>query len=335
MSLDVKTKTGTDAAAQLRAAFDSGASVYALVDPMLGEPLPLSVSDPSHAASLQAAREQAWDRQVQAIELDRRIALAPALHPYLVTLGGHDDDWLASTLEMAQAERAAAQQDGLMGGGLSPHRIAWLQSGRFASELARILAPLMHANTAGWPVAHYLRLADRRVLDWLRQIIGDERIAAGMGSIRRWVYLDARGRIAQLYNQPDGPHAEQPQPPRLSHPEWKLLLQGQMLHPVLARWLGEAGPHAPGPEVTDADLYRRAVGALEHADQAAQRWPARFTSAHDRSAWAVLSLLHPGLENNHRVTAMLDAPGNADDPVETLQVLCGALHAALSEGTAS
>lgn len=326
---------GLAARVQLQSIFDSATSIYVLVDPMQGEPIPLSIDVADDLAAMQASREAVWGRQVTTVPLDPRVPLTEAQQPYIVTLQGTDDEWLAETLDIAQAERHASQADGLASDGTGVHRISWLQTSLFAEDLAAVVAQMLRVNTTAWTDARYMRLADRRVFDWLRHVAGDARVAAQFGRLRRWVYLDACGRLAQLTHAGD-----EVEPLRLGTEEWKLFMRGERMHVTAARWLGElvlSGDQTPRERAQqDGEIYARVAAALGRAEQAAQRWPTRFTHTRDQDAWAALSLLHPGLEGDARVRAALQAqPEEEGEPAESMHTLSGALRALMLKGIPS
>ncbi|MDP9895950.1 hypothetical protein J2W32_005050 [Variovorax boronicumulans] len=318
--------------AQLQATFDSATSIYVLVDPMQGEPIPLFVDAADGLTAVRAAREAAWGRQVTAVPLDPRVPLTETQQPYVVTLQGADDEWLADTLEIAQAERHASQADGLASDGAGVHRISWLQTSLFGEDVAAAVAQMLRVNTSAWTDARYMRLADRRVLSWLRYVVGDARVAAQFGRLRRWVYLDACGRLAQLTHADDG--VEQL---TLKAEEWKFFMRGERMHATAARWLGElalSGDQALCENSQqDREIYAQVAAALGRAERAAQRWPTRFVRARDQDAWAVLSLLHADIEHDTRVRAVLQArPEEEGEPDETMHTLSITLRALMLKG---
>lgn len=333
--MTVQPLSGVATLAQLEAIFDSATSLYVLVDPMQGEPIPVSMDASADYAERKVARETAWGRQVTAVPLDPRVPLAQSQHPYLVTLQGAGDEWLADTFDMALAEREASQADGLMSDGTGIHRISWLQTSLFADDLAEVLAPMLRVNTSAWTAARYVRLADRRVFDWLRHVVGDARVASQFGRLRRWVYLDAHGRIAQLTHAGD-----EVVPLRLTAEEWELFIRGEWMHVTAARWLGElvrSEDRSLWERVRqDDDIYARIAASLDRAELVAQRWPSRFVHFRDRSAWAALDLLHPGLERDARVRTVLQAPPEEEGgSAETMHTLSGTLRALMLKGISS
>lgn len=302
-------------AEQLAASFDCLAPVYVLVDPMVGEPAMVDAPD----GDPQAAREAGWERAITHVALSPRCTLPPHQQPYLVALQGPDDPLLALTLELAHDERREAMADGLDGSGMAVHRIGgWLQSSMHPADLAARLGAIFSVNTEARTDATYLRLADRRALALVRHVTGDARLGAQFGRLQRWVYLDLHGKLATL----DSP-AEQDQVLRLTRGEWLALADGEAVHRTLAQWLGEA-ERAGDPRPAQSEpgqLFTAAQAALALAATAALRWPHRFPTLADQTAWAALSLLHPALAHSAAAAALLDEPGSADDPPEPFRYL--------------
>lgn len=306
---------------ELASLLDIGAPCFVLVDPMLGEPLPTAYEPGSAGQSaLVAAREQAWMRPVQQIGLAKGISLPLHLHPYLVALNGSSDPLLADTVEMALEELNQSQANGVAGTGSSPHRIGgWLLSSQTPDELAQTLSALMQVNTEANTTARYQRLADRRALDLLLDVVGDTRIATHLGRIQRWAYLDPFRKLRQLRSR-----SETALPLRLSRSEWAAFIKGDLLHPTVARWLGE---QPTSRQHTAKACYAQSAAALEKADSAMRLWPQRFASASDRIAWAVLALLHGDIQQIPAIVAALNAVAAPGEPIETLNALSPLLHA--------
>nr|WP_290687457.1 DUF4123 domain-containing protein [Aquabacterium sp.] len=306
---------------------DIGTPCFVLVDPMLGEPLPMSY-EPANVdqSALVASREQAWMRPVHQITLARPISLPLHLHPYLVALNGASDPLLAATVEMALDELSLAQADGVAGTGASAHRIGgWLLSSQTPDELAQAISALMQVNTEASTTARYQRLADRRALDLLLDVVGEARIATHLGRIQRWCYLDPCRKLRQLRST-----SEAATPLRLSRTEWASFIKGDLLHPTVARWLGEQP--ATSRHATQS-CYAKSTVALEQADAAMRRWPQRFANASDRIAWAVLTLLHGDIQRMPAIVASLDAATQPGEPLETLNALSPLLHAMCLKAT--
>lgn len=302
--------------------------VFVLVDPLVGEPLPElhSSTAPDSADQAQSRREAVWQRPVARIELERT-TLPPHLFPYVVELSGHDDPWLDATFEIAMAERDRALADGLDGKGEALHRIGgWLQSSMYPQQLAQNLAGVMRLRTElMYNPATYLRLADRRVLDLVRHVVGDERVAVQFGRLRRWSYLDARGCLTSLQSR-----GEEIRQLCLSATEWQQVQQGPAVACTLAQWQGEAQQRQQAgdsaaqtsfDQLTVERMYELALRAVQHAESAARRWKHRFTRPVDQTVWATLSLLHPEVLDSQAVQRCLASTGTPEDPPEPLRHL--------------
>jgi hypothetical protein len=306
------------------AVFCAAKPLYVLIDPLLGEPVPLDEPESLGAsADLQAAREKSWSRNIHVIALGQDIELPAHLHPYLVEMR-KEDKWLQDTLSIAQQERLASQAQGLAGTGQSAHRMGgWLQSSLPVDALVKRLSglfalePMLNVN------ARYLRLADRRVLAWVRHVVGDTRLQQSLVFIDRWAYLDTCGQVAVL-NGNDRNMLSQ----RLwfIDRQWALSLRGDQHHRAAARWLGTQDSevveaHAMWPAITEA---------LNCAEQARQHAPDLFVVEDDLIAWAVLVLLHPKLTQSKHQQALLEAL--ATPPVVPMHQRCTTTHARLLQG---
>jgi hypothetical protein len=308
----------------LAASLEAGVPSFVLVDPLLGEPAPVEYADVIEAEALVQAREQTWRRPVYIVKLSPDIDLPLHQHPYLVELHGPGDPRLAETMEMAAEELNQSQSDGLASSGSAPHRIGgWLQSSLAAPKLTQSLSDMMRVNTQAITTARYQRLADRRAFGLLRQLVGDERVARQLGRIQSWAYLDPCGNLSRL-RSPE----EAVTPLRLSQREWAVFMRGELLHPTLARWLGQRALRAASGSASAPDArmcYTQANAALERAQAAALRWPRRFTRPSDRVAWAALTLLYPDIDQRAEVVNLLDDPVVANELLETLDDLSSTL----------
>jgi hypothetical protein len=320
LMLSSRVDKGAVLASALVGLLESGTSTFVLIDPLLGEPIPVEQVIGIELPGLTQVREQGWMRPVHIIKLAQTIALPLHQHPYLVELQGRDDPQLAETMEIACEELAQTWTDGLASSGAAPHRIGgWLQSSSSSDELTRALGAMMSVNTQAITPARYQRLADRRALSWLRQVVGDEGVTKQFGRIQSWHYLDTCGKLACLHGA-----GETTTSLRLTHSEWALFIRGELLHPTVARWLGERSLRPKSGDTTTPDeraCYLQASAALERAEAAARRWPQRFAKPSDRVAWAALTLLHPGIEQSPEVATALDAPTASGEPIETLDAL--------------
>lgn len=302
-------------AEDLTACIETGDSAYVLVDPMLGEPLPDIVGTPdTELDALQAAREQAWGRPTLVVALDKAVPLASSQHPYLVCLEGKSDPWWKVTLDMTHESRAACLDGGVSGSGGGPIPIGgWLVSAMRDKELVDHLSKLFRLNTTGNTKAKYLRLADPRVLEWTRQVIGGPRLTAAFGRIRHWMTLDALGKPIRL----DSP-SEQATPLQFSTAEWRTMRRGEDAHRSVCMALGQSMseerqlPFSP---------YDRVLASLDAADLAAKRWPQRFGHPRDRQVWAALCLARDNFADCEKVRGLMAAPSDPDEAPMTVRLL--------------
>lgn len=310
------------AAADLHALMDVALPIFVLVDPMLGEPL-FRIADA--VGDTRAARALGWRRDVTVVSLNKCISLPPDQHPYLVALSGLDDPLLQETLTLAQAERSAAQADGLDGNGGSAHRIAgWLQSSLHVEQLAEQLSRMLRAHTAAVSSAKYLRQVDRRVLALLRHVAGDARVAAQFGRLHSWTYLSVTGELETVLSGSENSVALY-----LSSDEWCRMAHCELIQRTIAQWLGELARDGRSMPPTPAGaILAHATAAVDGANAAARRWPYRFSAPADLTTWAALSMLHPGLGSSAAVTRLMASagdPGAAPDPLRYLHTELRAL----------
>ncbi len=292
----------------LCAVFEAGLPIHVLIDPILGEPLP--EADGGDRDDFLAARAEGWNRDIFQIPLHPSIALPARLHPYFVALNSPADPLVASTLAMAHEERMLRFEHGLDGPGGSPHHIAgWIQSSMHPQALADHLSSMFRVRTAARTQATYMRLADRRVLGLLRDVIGDIRVAGQLGRVKNWFYVSALGQLATLTSA-----TEIVTPVVLEKSEWEKMELGAALHRTVKQLLGELGKLGRSPFAHESVLYAQIRKALAATTQIAQRWPHRFKTLQDHTTWAVLSILHPGLATMHAVVALMEEQGSEDVP---------------------
>lgn len=278
-----------------------GVPVFILIEPMVGEPFPIGeYAEQDAIDSVISLRKAAWGRPIFPIQLARTIKLPAAMHPYLVALNSHDDIWLTNTHEIAKAELASAQYRGLLGIGASAHRIGgWLQTTQSPEVLAAQLSTLMCVNTSVSTQAKYQRLADRRTFSLLSHVVGNTRIQNMLGQIQVWHSLEGNGLLA--HHKGTG---EPYQITKLNKQEWNVFIQGEAIHTVMARYLGEKQQHVSSHKSMET-IYQRVIDALKQADAAALAWPTLFQSDADKHAYASLYLFKPDFMQNTAVQALL------------------------------
>lgn len=296
----------------LRATVDPLTPLFALIDPMVGEPM-AGIGSPAPGSDPTEHRAGSWQREVVPVVLAKNIALPPHQHPYLIQLHGPEDPLLELTFEIAAGEKEAAQAGGLDGNGRAAHRIGgWLQSSMRAGELGELISGMCRVNTEAATTATYLRLADRRVLDLLRHVVGEERVSGQLGRVQRWSYLNASGDLCTLRSP-----REQNELVFLNEAEWARIERGEMLHRSIAHYLGE--PQF-GDEIAPP-TFSAAETALIKSKDAARRWPHRFHGDIDYAVWAALTLWRPSLAESLAVRKLLDDKGSTEEPAEAVSYL--------------
>lgn len=294
----------------LHARLDVGLPIFVLIDPLTGEPLPVDgIDELSSPDQLTAARACAWGRSVFAVDLDDRIiTIGPQRHPYLVALTGADDPWLQETLCMATGERSASRQNGSQNAGLSAHRIGgWIQTAQAPTAMTQAFASAMVLHVSVRVSARYLRLADRRVLDWVRHVVGDERLCAALPPDLQWHFLAQCGKFEAVDTRGRGPRL----PLEFALDEWKQLQDGPVHHATAARWYG-AGHDAQGrcsnPQPVEGAPWALIERAVGNARRAATRHPERFRDIQDTSAWAALALRHTEDDIERAIRSLSEMP---------------------------
>lgn len=280
---------------ELHARLDPLVPTFILIDPLLGEPLPELAEESSNCTDLNAlnkARVASWRANVHVVELDRSIEILPRQRPYLVELGMHSSSELNRSVEIAIEERRSAMQTGL-----APYRIGgWLQSACEPDEICEELSSLCMLRTqanVGRP-ARYLRLADRRCLDFVDHVLGGSAIALRVQTVDRWVWLADNGVLKAV----SGRQGVSDQPLVISIRDWERLKYGADIHRVRTQWIGS-------DQVGEHD-YERVEHALHHARKMARQWPGRFPSEADIHAWALLCLRHRDVAGNKRIQMLLE-----------------------------
>jgi hypothetical protein len=302
--------------ADLRGRFDAALPVWLLIDPMLGEPCGIEVDAGDSAAAASTARERVWQRAVTVIELPSVIALPMRMHPYLVALQGAADPWIEESLDIAEQEHAAARAGGLAGHGRAAHRVGgWLQSASSSQALATSLCAAASLRTAARTSARYLRIADRRTLDWLVCIAGAQRMARAVPTVTTWTWLDACASVASI----GGADSAVDEALYLSAEHWLRFELAHLVHPTFARWQGEKRKLGYDVEGTASEALQLCERAVQQARTAARAMPGMFTQDDDLIAWAALALLHPGFDTDTRWLAYV---ADASHRIVPFDLLC-------------
>lgn len=306
----------------LRAGLEVGTPAYVLIDPMLGEPLPdIQYTPDTDMDALQAVRERVWNRPTFIIPLDCNVPLEACKYPYLVALeDGQEDEWLATTLELALQARDEACADGLSGTGAAAMPVGgWLVSSMRSAELTEFLSSLFRPDTEARTRARYLRLPDPRVFEWTQRVVGKARLSAALGRVQRWHTVDAMQRLTTATSL-----GENSSPLRFSQTEWQKMERGHEAHPAVAMAIG-----ASGCRQLSGDPYERILLALDLADSAARRWPQRFRERRDWQVWIALGLSYGDPAAVDAVRKLMDSPPEDGEPPEPVGFLAEALSAAM------
>jgi hypothetical protein len=107
-------------------------------------------------------------------------------------------------------------------------------------------------------------------------------------------------------------------------------MQGDLIHQTLARYLGELAQRGQASTAPESELLRRAQAALMRAAAAQARWPSRFKTVRDDTAWAALLMLHGDISASPRLTQALKASAN-DEPAISLHEMAPSLNELLFE----
>ena len=224
-----------------------GSGLYLLIDPFLGDPvLPSPLDEGLSMEDMNAQRSKAWQRPTFALRLPEALAMDNALAPYLVELSGIDDAWLDASVQWAIQETVQTWQDD----GASPvaHRVGgWLQSAAQGPMLAKHLTPWLRLRTQARTQAHYLRLADRRVLGLTAHVLGADTMGASLSPVQHWHWLDAHAAwntqsAAAPAPGPDGEHRHAgvaPLWPAFNAAQWTQMAQGPRIHRAMAEGIAQ------------------------------------------------------------------------------------------------
>lgn len=293
----------------LKAGFDCDQPVYLLVDPLAGELSPqLTHSAEDDAQTIRSRREDVLALPVFAVELPADVPLSPSQHPYLVALPSVEHAWMDASLEIAQTENMSTWINGMTGTGWGVNRIGgWLQTAMAGERLAEMLADWMRLKTVCRTQARYLRLADSRVLSLLIHLLGRDSLAARMGRLRRWTFIDARGQPDTLHNPATGEAESAFLPlPKLDQLQWQHLQDGPLIHGAIAKAIGEKAKESGAADAITGIPYAAVIAAI--ARDEAQALADTGTSCHSREEQCTaiaLTLLHPGWAGNPKVRAFL------------------------------
>lgn len=219
---------------------NDGVHAYILVDPMLREPLAQYVLDDNDAV-------------VQPIPV-RHPSLADDQRPRLVSLPPKATGLLAASLHAAQSEQEDPNQEanaGFVVGG-------WLLSEANIDEVARHLARVIGSCIVQGKGRRLVRLADRRVLEWLWPMLGTQQRRSLLGPLTSWITLDRCGRLVSRGRDQAETDTSAHGTLTLGAGQWARLQQCELVQAMLRGWQ-QFSPTLP------ADYLAQAANAVDAA----------------------------------------------------------------------
>jgi len=165
----------------------AGLSTYALVDPYFGEypDSGLDVSASTSFSGLARSRSDAWEGRFVQVAESTEPLIDPRRLPYLVYLEGAEDPLLARMIDAAFQEHQAV----LTGQFAGIYRVGTLIETSLPPKLLMQRLERMWECTPGIGTVHYVRVADRRVVEALAELVGQESFSRWLGPIARWHIL--------------------------------------------------------------------------------------------------------------------------------------------------
>ncbi len=219
-----------------------GMQAYLLIDPMLREPFAAEVLQDAKCESIAVVlrnsplREDQWPRLVR-------------LRPFATEI-------LSASVEAALAEQSDAVQESEQGFAID----GWLCSAARPERLARHLAYCMRQVTPKYK-NRYLRLADRRVLEWMWPQFDETERVQWLGPITQWWTLDRSARLAaHTLESPVDQAPEKAYLPKLTEQQWAHTQDCEQVQQVLRGWRSFA-PALPPDYLAQA---MRALSAARH-----------------------------------------------------------------------
>ena len=269
---------------------EDGQHGYLLVDPMLREPL----AD----IDLLASGCEVFPIPIDLPQLDKD------QWPRLIKLKPSAVEVLSASVAMALSEQSTAERESRAGMAIG----GWLRSAAEPRALVRHLQALM------LPVEprvgrRYLRLADRRVLEWLWPVFSPLQRKAWLGQITQWWRLDRRGELALVTAESVESADVHGEALHLTAAQWARLHDCELAQQMLRGWssFAELLPTDYVRQIERALMSVRSLGLTESADIV-------LMSAYQLQ-------IHPGLCNHPRVAELVRMAKSSDMP----------LHEALAE----
>jgi len=197
---------------------DEHLHAYILLDPMLREPLDERLLDDCGAL-------------VKSIPV-RHSSLRDDQCPRLISLRPQAVDLLDASLRAAENEQSDPSREVEAGFAIG----GWLLSAVGIDEVARHLARIMGACSAQGAGRRYVRLADRRVFEWLWPLLDGEQRAILLGPVTSWVTLDrCGGGVPYTLDQPRI-QAYTGASLALTAAQWSRLQQCELIQAMIRGW---------------------------------------------------------------------------------------------------
>lgn len=229
---------------------DDGLHAYVLVDPMLREPLETSL------LAWNGCAIQPVPVKHPSLRDDQRPRLA-ALRPQAVDV--LRASLVAATFEQSDPDREAAQGFAVGGWLLSPYGIV---------EVAQHLGQMMSFSTVQGMGRRYLRLADRRVFEWLWATFDTTQRAAMLGPIVAWTTLDRCDHLQRFAASAEAPADAAKMPLILRTDQWARLQLCETVQALLRGWQRFADQLPPDylQRAADAVLAAKRIGLDNQRD---------------------------------------------------------------------
>ncbi|MDB0573961.1 DUF4123 domain-containing protein [Ralstonia solanacearum] len=257
---------------------------YLLLDPMLRE-------------TLEEPDLLAHGCEVFPIPIDRP-QLSQSQWPRLVKLRPAAVEILLASISLAMSEQSSAElesEEGFVVGG-------WLRSAAEPRVLVHHLQDLMRPSEPRVG-RRYLRLADRRVLEWIWPVLSPLQRQQWLGPISQWWVLNRRNELALHAITDAAQGSPHPDPELLSAAQWTRLYDCELAQQILRGWQSFAGalPTDYLPQAERALSSVRSLGVTQPADIV-------LMSAYQLQ-------IHPQLCEHPRVVELVRAAQSSDVPL--------------------
>ncbi|MCD9087050.1 DUF4123 domain-containing protein [Stenotrophomonas sp. SY1] len=210
--------------------------------------------------------------------------------PLLLRIRPEDSDLIALVLDWAMREQAYPYREAAVGLAVA----GWMETSAPLETLVRHLAAAMEQRIDTSGQLRVLRLSDRRVLEYVWELLDSAQQVSLLGPITAWHFIDRCDAVRSIgctsADQDDG---IPPESLRLSPGQWLQLEQCQQIQEMARGWRG----------MVDV-LPRNYLHQLRAALAAAKRLG--LVANHDVQLLAAYILqIHPLLASHHRVVELV------------------------------